>query len=560
MSILTQADVRRIFKEHPKKDTINKMREYSRHVYMHLTGEGMYDHLIRVDGLENPAQIKLRIKLAKSNKALMTRSTRPIDKVYSAKGGSIYYDTSTPNVNRFKELVNEKRDKQWMQNTWQNIALADPNGVVFCEVGANQTEQTTYSIEQIYEYETTSSGRFEYIMFEPVTIKQDDREIQYLRVVDDKTDATYKVDGDNLSYLPSKSYPNYFGFVPAIQNSTRHKIKDTKFKISQIDEIIETADEFLLDSSIQVIYKKLHGFPKYWEVAEDCGVCGGTGYIKELDKDKGEVAKKQCPHCGGSGVRMKKDVTDVTLIRHPRKTRDGDEASEVTNIAPNVAGYVSPDLEAWRMMNEERDRLENQIFETLWGTQNVDSEKSETATGRFIDVQPVNDRLNMFKEDAERVYQFILFCKGKFYFLDSFGGVSVEFGSRYLIETPDAIYKKYDEARKNGAPDTVLNYLLEQFYYSEFSNDNINLSKQLKLMKVEPFVHKTLSSFPIGSKEYLKKIYYNEWLSSVNETTVLTSTVDKLKLMFNEYLQNENLSGVESSQTGEQVDNETLQN
>lgn len=534
--ILTIEEAQKIYQDHPNEGRIGKMRREARHIYMHLTGEGLSEYLDIIEQYENKAQRALRTRLAKSSKARMSRVLRPADKVFSAPGGSIYYDMPDSSVKRFREIEDEQDLKKWMRDTWMPFAFADPNGISFCEVSDNdEVLQSIYSIEQIYEYQQDNNGAYEFIMFEPYFVKENDKEYKYLRIVDDNIDALYRVNEDeNLVFLPDESYPNYFGFVPAVQSSSKHKIKDTCHKISLIDDIIELADEALVDSSIKVIYKKLHGFPRYWEYAQPCLKCNGTGVVEG----------KPCGACGGSGFKEKADVSDALKLTMPSTIKIDDEIQEVPKIAPDIAGYVAPDLETWKQMNEEDHLLEQKMFKTLWGTQNAEGGNNETATGRFIDVQPVNDRLNDIREEVERVESFILYCKVRFHFGDKVKGLSDNYGRRYLVESPDALLDKYNKARQAGAPDSLLNAILEQVYYTEFQGNDQLLQRMLKLMKVEPFIHKDLAGLTVGGAEYKKKVHFNEWLSTVPEIEITLKSAEQLTEMFNEYLQENELSKV----------------
>ena len=77
------------------------------------------------------------------------------------------------------------------------------------------------------------------------------------------------------------------------------------------------------------------------------------------------------------------------------------EADEVA-VAPNVAGYITPDLETWDKFTEELQQLEDLMTLTHWGSI-VNTEAVQTATETVIDTQPTIQRLNKYSDVAENM-------------------------------------------------------------------------------------------------------------------------------------------------------------
>jgi len=83
-----------------------------------------------------------------------------------------------------------------------------------------------------------------------------------------------------------------------------------------------------------------------------------------------------------------------------------------------------------------------------------------------------------------------------------------------------------------------------EYYYSKYDNNSVELNKYLKLMKVEPFVHLTISeakNVVSTPEEYNKKLYYSEWLNQLSDNEVLVKKVPDLQKSLSEYVTGKNI-------------------
>jgi hypothetical protein len=120
----------------------------------------------------------------------------------------------------------------------------------------------------------------------------------------------------------------------------------------------------------------------------------------------------------------------------------------------------------------------------------------------------------------------------------SYQGATVNYGKRYMLESPDVLWEKYSNARIKGAATSVLDDLLQEYYEAKYDSDPIKLAIQSKLMKVEPFIHKTTeqvdSAISITPEDKIQKLYFSEWLSTLNEAMILSFSVEELKMQLEE--------------------------
>lgn len=527
MSVLTLVQIEEIINA-GCPEWVKNARKEAKRLNVHINGVGVADYLNQVNHYENERQYQLRKDFATSNKYVFENILRPVDKVFSAKGGNKLYNTST---DQKKKLLTSKLSNidygysitDWISKIQANKFYSDPNGIVFFEVADGETWPTQKNINSIFNYQ--ADGRLlDWIVFAPekrynekgIELKGD-----FYRVVDDAMDYLIRVIDKKAQIIEEESYKIAFKRVPAIINSDL--IDDNLiYKKSPVDSVVELADHYLNTNSVKNIYEFLHGYPIFWAYVQPCKTCDGTGLYSGTT----------CTSCGGDGHTFKKDVSDVIKLTPPTDSSD-------PKIAPDIAGYVQPDLAVWQEQRTELDWIWGFMNLTLWGSHRQEQADNETATAAFIDVQPVNDRLNQFADSFEGMEQLMTDFIAEFYLRDSYKGSSINYGRRYLVETPDQIWNKYEKAKENGSPKISLDYLLMQFYQTEFANDMESLAIAQKAIKLEPFVHKTdeqINLLNIAEKDKKAKFYFNEWFKSLSQDEILKSNIDILKSKFDEYL------------------------
>lgn len=491
---------------------------------VHINGKHVDKYLKQIEGHENQQQYDLRKRLATSNKFVFANLLRPVDKVFSARGGSKSFDLAGDAAAKaFKEKIQDVRygmtARKYLQMVQANKYYSDPAGLMLFEVtkDGQKTYPTLKSIQTIRNY-NAEGRKVEWVLFEPYKVKNSEgveSSEEYFRLIDDAADYLVIKNGDSIYIDEEQTYENAWGEVPAIINSDQIS-PDLTYSDSPVDVVVELADKYLRTNTIKNIHEFLHGFPFFWMYQKKCDSCKGTG----------EVSGEVCKSCGGSGASLKRDVSDVTLLKTPNH-------KDAPVIAPNVAGYVVPPLDIPKEQREELGWLWQMMHFSIWGT-SFEARDNETATGRFLDVAPVNDKLGEFSDCFEYTEERMYDLMGKFYYPDTYKGAFVNYGRRYLMESPDAIWDKYLNAKDKKAPKSTLNHLLNQYYQSEFMNDIEMLTIMTKGMKLEPFVHDDLQTIKefINGQAILEKVYFSEWWENLEENYILVTSLEKLKADF----------------------------
>lgn len=547
---LTLDDILAILKANPMQTTLDEARKQAALLNMHITGQGLKDAVTSMDYFEDQQKKNLRQTYARSNKDIMGRLHRPIDKVFRAKGGSTVYDLPQGKIQEFAGYLNEIRNGQslrkWIQMVALPVFLIDPMGLIFMETEPERTKTgqlqpypTYRSTNDIFAYKPTGR-KLEWVIFN-VTVDaacgflkvgvssggksnvvdndrlkaMQDSKNKWYRVVDDTQDRLIELEnGTAVSEVMGQTLENYFGEVPALITSDIVNFNSDTF-LSPDDLVVELMNDFLTDCSVFNIWKKLHAFPKQWRIRGTCSSCMGHGKIQGKD----------CPDCDATGYQKISTPRDEIIVPMPE---DGGKL-------PNAfAGYVTPDIEGAAMMTSEMERLFHMAFETLWGTtphQKTDG-PDKSATEAVMDVQSMNERLHDFREWGQGLETFVIDLCGRVMYDGAYKGVSNNWGSRYLVEPTDTIWNKYKLARSSGAPQATLDGLLRDYYESYYANSPLDLQKALKLMRVEPFTHMTVpqvQQMTITDLDKCSKLYFSEWASTKQDMEIINGKDDALR-------------------------------
>jgi hypothetical protein len=538
---------------------IEYARDMSIKLRLHVDGVGVTEYLERINNYENAQQYEAREKHAISNKFLTEELLRPTDNVFSAKGGSKSYKFKSGTKSSMEvflqRLVNVNAGmslSEFMENTWFHYHVVDPNGLIFVELPTPQqielldeddprlAARPVYkSIHSIRDYQQNGL-MVDWVIFEPheiqkVELEKEKREVEikYFWVVDEAFYYLYKIEDGELS-LAQPAIPNSFGYVPAVLCSN---IPDyvSGLKRSPIHNQVELLNKYLVQNSVLKISEFFYNYPREWTYIDDCGFCGGSGKTQATGLIEGApVQFNTCPTCNGSGKDDGRDVTDILKLRIPLEGQ--------TKIDP-PSGFTYMPTDAWTNMVESVDRTWDIIFFSQWGTrvEKGNGAEKETATGRFIDVQPIHTRLDKYSKSGEKTHTLLANILGKYYFPETFEGSIIQYGRRYLVETPDQIWEKYLNSKEKKSPVSVLDMLLSQFLESEYRENEEMFLYEDKKIRLEPFVHWDVeivrASTIISNIDKAAKEYFNEWVLSIKKDVLISTDIEKLRVEFNEFVQ-----------------------
>lgn len=522
-------EIAKIIKTRPNHKLIERAESIKEKHELHVSGIGLEKYLSKIQGLENENALSIRKALAKEiTSSNYEMYLKPMDKIFSARGGNWSYNFSNENdVITFETKVLNNIDgqysiDQWMQNVWKNKVNIDPSGLAFIEIDNIEPDKiylTYKSINDIYEYDFKSISNISYVIFNPETRKikdgQTDYDAKFYRVVDDAYDYTIKEFNGVFSIVENETYINYFGKVPAVIFSTCED-KKSYCKTTWVAGSMPLADIYLLDHTVHTIYKLKQGIPYVYEYERDCPVCGGTGRTND-----GGI----CSNCKGSGVAKNRDVAEVIVLPIPA-------AGQPTLIPP--AGYVQPDLNTWKQQEDTLGKTDERIYESIWGGgAYLSSDRDKTAFEVAIRKAPEDDKLNTISSNAEQFEKAITDLFAQFYFPNSYNGCIISYGRRYSIKSADVVFDAYTKSVSAGLSSVILDALLSEYFYSIYENNEQQLKEAIIKLKTKPFYHfKPIDVKGLGANivDYYKHLYYDEFIVDFEKTKKLyMSDIDEVQ-------------------------------
>tara|TARA_R110002096_G_scaffold36129_1_gene101294 strand:+ start:149 stop:1792 length:1644 start_codon:yes stop_codon:yes gene_type:complete len=527
-------------------DRISKAIRYSKELNMHVTGLGVEEYTEIFNKYESLDNRELREELLKSNKSVFSFLLRPLDKIFTAKGGSISYNLQDNRLETLKDYVSDISDgldiKTYLKKKVKAQYVIDPNGLVMIDIDNEGNLDTRIIRSSQIHYYNNRGNKIKEIIFAPYKDDTDDKDTkEYYRVIDSLTDSIYIKEGDEVFLDESSVIQNFLGYVPAFILGDTYDPNSELF-LSIIDCVLEDANEHLRDVSVKVVHKLSHGYAKYWQYPESCTTCGGEGEIKSKN-DSNAVIDIICPTCLGGKVKNHKDASDLTIVAIPDK--------DDPILAPNIAGYINPSIEIWQQYKEDIIGLKNEMHQTLWGNYFSENTKNETATGRQLNVQPETERIVGISNTFSSIHEFLLTAYGAIALFDKNYKAQVKYGTRYLMESPDEVLKRYTEAKEKGLPQLVQNDLLDVFYQTQHSNNNVEYQKIKKLLATDPFPDLTpteVKDLGVEGEDLLKKIYHSQWINQLNEAKKVFMTLEELNKDLTEYVILKSINNVKEVQ------------
>jgi hypothetical protein len=543
----TDTEVLELVKIH-SEDTeqwVKDARNANRTLKALVEGEGFHEELIeRIEHLESAERATVRKKYSKDIRDLFDRVLKKRQNVFDANGGSENIKISSEKI---KEQLDEalssfKSNKslyKYLNEYYFPLVDVDPNGVVMLEYETKEDDFNLYpSYKNINDirYYSPKGQLVDYILFEPII--HEESGVKSWRFVDDKKDYTITDIGGIFTINEDKTFEHPFGKVPLVILSEK-EIVGSMLRKSPIDSVTQLAKDYARDKSVLTIYKFQKGSPLHWRYGSTkCKDCNGLG----------KKGNNPCTTCDGKGQPRKVDVSDVNYIPIPQEGQPF--------IGDKIGGFISPDLETWQQYKEDLRDAEILIDDTIWGTDKIHyNEKSnETATGRYIDVQPITITLNSYSNLAEYVYN--TFANWVLNFIDQTKDkdkieYTRSFGRHYIIESPDVLTERYNKSKAAGDNNTILDKQLEEIILSKYKSDPHMQSLMLKKSSVEPYVHLSIKEVYdfYGAVESNKKVLFNKFWKQANKE----KTTEQLEEEFNTYFNNFNTIENESSSKEEVI-------
>ena len=524
---------------------------------VHVTGEGYKNYIRQIIGYEDAEQYAQKKELAESVTTVLTG--RIIDEQCRWKntaGPKEYYEWKG-NAKREKDF-RAVLDHVWkgdsmeyfINNFFADALYTEFNGFVIVEQG--QVEETKDGfmeirdgiasivkdnsikpylifrpIELVRDF-MSKGNKVEYLILDWGKIERDERKVQLYRVLDDTFDRIVEFDGSDYVISTKKGLkkiPNKLGEVPAVQVST---VKETviidEIKTSPIWRTIPLLKTYLTDWAEHVITCILHSHPIYYQMGQMCRYHEGDdvcdqGYIYSKDAE-GKPQSKVCPSCKGSGSVLKKTASSAIIMPQV------DDQGAAYSIA-NVAGYVSPPVEAIKEQREELNWLADQVLQSGTGMNRVmETQIEKTATEAILNFKPLEKKISDILSNIEYVQTTLTNFIGKLYFSD-YLRCQITYSRQLNLRDENTVLIEIEQAKNSGASASHVKTLHNEMIFTRYQNSPIELERNLMLSQLEPFIGYTpqdLNTYFAGYVDeatMVMKVYFVDYIVRFENENVL---------------------------------------
>lgn len=231
--------------------------------------------------------------------------------------------------------------------------------------------------------------------------------------------------------------------------------------------------------------------PVWWVYEQDCDFedpqthnhCDG-GFLRSGGGEyiiTGDRKLMPCPKCQG------KFRGHGTVLELP--VPDGSEKALGT-----PAGVIVTPVESLQYGSDRVAQRQDEIYYGLVGY------GSETPNDKAVNKQQVRalqesteDKLCHLQKTFERAQQRTEATMCRLRYGVSFVSLSVSYGQTHYIDKPEDVLATYEQARKNGDSDTILDGIYEHYMMLKYRNNPEQLQYQNILWNLEPYRHRTIS-------------------------------------------------------------------
>ena len=518
--VLTENDIKDYILNPYNKSLIDYHINIKKKLDLHINGAGLESFVKTVDKVENKDYIKLKKKLANAiTVKIFEKCLRPVDRVFNAKGGmKIFNFNNSDKENQLKDILQTAQYsglnfQTYLHKIWGEVAIwLDPLSITLVEVNdeadlylkflsvydrVNETYSTTYHDLQFKQYDEVC-----YLILN----EGNDDKYDYYRVIDDEKDLIARKpkdfsNQDKIEILDDSIIYHKFGRVPAVFNSNKiNKNNIGQSFSSYCQEAMVVADNYLNDYIDYRIYKKKLGIPRFWEFKTQCMTCSGTGTVLNTQVLEVYTDGQQyitCPACGGRGYDTERNLTDI--FRVDLLERD------VQNYIPPTGAVTLP-VEIQTKMTEELERMEEDIYDTLWGQGTFVQRERANTTAFEIATRNENllNKLQVIAKNKTDVEAVLIDFYGLYYFPNDYQSVFITPPNQYVTSSATEARTVYLDAKTKKSSSFQLDKLYKDYLLAEYENNPIEYEKQIKMLLINPLPHLDI----IESKDLLTPIEF----------------------------------------------------
>lgn len=467
-----------------------------------------------------------------------------LDKVFTAPGGTAYFEFSDPayaddfqaylsDTTKTGQTTAERFASIWKRQSlvgFQGVFLVDLlpptevalDGITGVPMGPPEPTYSYVASSQIVDLCATGN-RIEYLLLQATDANG---LTEYFCWDDTYCHRVQSLNGA-LTYIEPLRTVHGLPAVPAFFVTTRTPDPTRPvLRTSAIAAALPLLDDYLLDYNWVRLGNAYHANPKMWSYGLDCdytphltqaqlnegclpvSCVTGSGYVG-IDGQQLGV----CPRCNGKRKYIPVGLDKTYILEPPQQ-------GDVPLVNPGPAGYIVPDLTSLEYLAKSCEVAEGRIEKAILGKAGILEMQTKTESGeaKKADLGPLTDRLNERGVDSITVEKAICDAMARLrYGVEHFKASALSRGRRYHFYDEQVVQAEYDEAKQGGADAGYLYSLLEDSLYAKFGNDPMELQRNLLKLELTPFPHLTekeaLALGYVGVTDLLQKTYLNNFIA-----------------------------------------------
>lgn len=424
--------------------------------------------------------------------------------------------------NEYRNLIQERAF--WNNDGW-NVVKHRINSVLAIDLetvqdGRPAPKQFLIDIKNVHSILNTPNGKCEYLIWKahPTLEQKNDKIISIAFIYDDKSYRTAILREGNTDYTIDKIVPHDLGYTPAKQFWNEKLDTSLIKKRAPHSDELGNLDWLLFQTGSERHLGLYAGFPIITAYSEECNyksedgfACDG-GWINSVTESLHEggedrINSSPCPSCESRKLIGAGSIKEVPA---PQEKEDH-------TLMPAV-NITEGDVDSLKWFEESTDSKRRMFHEAVVGIggepSNNQAQNEKQVTGSFESKQQV---LLDLAQNYEIITKFTLDTIGLLrYGKEQYQGSAVSYGTKFFLQTEEQLLVNYDQAKKDGLPNYMLEQSRESILQKKFKNDPTMMARVTLLDLLEPYPDYSIDQltgwdFIVREKKALKA-YFNDYI------------------------------------------------
>ncbi len=449
-------------------------------------------------------------------------------KIFDGKNAVYNYEFTTPEA--AQDWDNYRGSVLDQQKVWQTKGMhklqSQPNSVLIVDMPEDSADAYWYwlPIDSVLDYKLEEDGvTFDYIIFytdEDEIAVFDDEAVQVYDYKDKELGEQKRQAVHGLDYCPARFF---------LSDPVNYRLPGVK--LNPISKQLGDLDWYLF-FAISERHLDLYGaYPIYWGFSQDCDyqapdnsrdgfVYCDSGFLRR-DSDNTYVLTRsgsrghghnlqRCPACSKrrlNGAGSFVEVTPPGLENDKADLRD-------------PVGIVSVDRNSLDYVTEKRKRYALEIFQATTGT-GGEMHKDQAINEKQVQAafESKAQVLRNLKRQFEQAQQWVDETICRMRYGASFVSAHINYGTEFYLHEPAELLEMYQQAKKAGVDDKILDMLQNEYYAVKYKNNPNELLRVQIMSDLDPFRH--LDKNQVQGMYAAGQIEYTDYMLKMNFSTLI---------------------------------------